>query len=156
MTLTIAPTGPTVSRNDRYVHALASAGPGCLLRHQLSQRPRHGHGAARRVRIASGGRVVTVEALEGVVPGADGPIDAAEGVRENSRRHGYVLAMLGIDQLVVLVNKMDLVSYDRDAFDAVVRDYTTFLERLGVRAVHFVPVAARDGDNIALRGDRMA
>ena len=50
-------------------------------------------------------------------------IDAKEGVRENSRRHGYILSMLGIRQVVVCVNKMDLVDYDQDHFDAIEKEY---------------------------------
>jgi bifunctional enzyme CysN/CysC len=82
-------------------------------------------------------------------------IDAKEGIQENSRRHGYLLSMLGIRQVVVLVNKMDLVGYDASVFDAVVRDYSQFLEQVGIRPRHFLPVAAHPGDNIARPSERM-
>jgi bifunctional enzyme CysN/CysC len=78
-------------------------------------------------------------------------IDAAEGARENSRRHGTMLSLLGIGQVAVLVNKMDLVRWEKGVFDAVVAEYGAFLERLGVKAAAFVPVSGRDGDNIATR-----
>ena len=52
-------------------------------------------------------------------------IDAAEGVREQSRRHGYLLHLLGLRQIAVVVNKMDLVGYDQARYDAVVAEYTT-------------------------------
>src|SRR5580765_7259701 len=58
-------------------------------------------------------------------------IDAKEGVRENSRRHGYILSMLGIKEVIVCVNKMDLVKYDQDHFDAIEREYRGFLEGIG-------------------------
>src|SRR6056297_233108 len=54
-------------------------------------------------------------------------IDAEEGVQENSRRHGYMISMLGIKQMAVIVNKMDLVEYSREVFDAIVKEYSRFL-----------------------------
>lgn len=78
-------------------------------------------------------------------------IDAAEGVREQSRRHGYLLHLLGLRQIAVVVNKMDLVGYDQARYDAVVAEYTDYLAGIGVTATHFVPVAAREGGNIVER-----
>jgi len=78
-------------------------------------------------------------------------IDAKEGVRENSRRHGYMMALLGIRQLTVLVNKMDLVGYDQGAFGQIEREYREFLERIGVHPTGFIPVCSRDGENLATR-----
>jgi len=82
-------------------------------------------------------------------------IDAYEGVQENSRRHGYMLSMLGIQQIVVLVNKMDLAGLDRNRFDAIVREYSDFLAQIGVRPACFIPVVGRDGDNVAASSPRM-
>jgi bifunctional enzyme CysN/CysC len=82
-------------------------------------------------------------------------IDAKEGVQENSRRHGYMMGMLGIRQLVVLVNKMDLVGWDRAVFDAISREYGDFLGRLDVPPGGFIPVSGREGDNIARRSAAM-
>jgi bifunctional enzyme CysN/CysC len=80
-------------------------------------------------------------------------IDAKEGVRENSRRHGYILSMLGIRQVVVCVNKMDLVGYRQDHFRAIEAEYRAFLEGIGaVSPRAFVPVAAVVGENLARRG----
>lgn len=76
-------------------------------------------------------------------------IDAAEGIQENSRRHGYMMSMLGIRQLTVVVNKMDLVGYRREVFDRIVGEYSAFLAEIGVRPAAFVPAAAREGENIA-------
>lgn len=79
-------------------------------------------------------------------------IDAREGIRENSKRHGYMLSMLGLRQLAVLVNKMDLVGYDRNVFAAIRDEYAAFLDRLGIRPVAFIPVSGSAGTNIASRG----
>ena len=83
-------------------------------------------------------------------------IDAHEGIRENSRRHGYLLSMLGIRQVIVLVNKMDLVGYGEGAFAAIAADYASFLEQVGLEPHRFVPVAAHTGDNIARRSGALA
>ncbi|KAF0245013.1 MAG: bifunctional enzyme [Planctomycetota bacterium] len=82
-------------------------------------------------------------------------IDAKEGVRENSRRHGYMMGMLGIRQLVVLVNKMDLVGYDREVFRRIEAEFRAFLSQLGVKPDGFIPVSGREGDNIASRAAAM-
>ena len=76
-------------------------------------------------------------------------IDAHEGVQEQSRRHGYMLHLLGIRQVIVLVNKMDLVGYDQAVFDRIEREYRAFLAQLGVEPKLFIPIAAKHGDNIA-------
>jgi bifunctional enzyme CysN/CysC len=78
-------------------------------------------------------------------------IDAAEGVQENSRRHGYMMSLLGIRQLAVVVNKMDLVGWDRGVYDRIVREYGAFLDQIGLKPSAFIPVSARGGDNIAGR-----
>ena len=71
-------------------------------------------------------------------------IDAHEGVQEQSRRHGYLLHLLGVDQVAVLVNKMDLVGWSADRFGQVAEDYRAYLEGLGVDArVHRADLGAR-------------
>lgn len=75
-------------------------------------------------------------------------IDALEGIAENSRRHAYMLSLLGIKQVVVAVNKMDLVEYDRERFSQIERDYRAFLGTIGVDPVAFVPVSAFFGVNL--------
>src|ERR1700733_291082 len=83
-------------------------------------------------------------------------IDAKEGVRENSRRHGYILAMLGIRQVVVCVNKMDLVGYDAAHFAGIEREYRAFLESIGaVSPRQFIPISALNGENLAVRSTHM-
>jgi bifunctional enzyme CysN/CysC len=82
-------------------------------------------------------------------------IDAVEGIRENSRRHGYLLAMLGIRQMTVLVNKMDLVDYRQSVFTETVADYQAFLSEIGVGSVQYIPVSGLEGDNIAAVSKKM-
>jgi bifunctional enzyme CysN/CysC len=80
-------------------------------------------------------------------------IDGAEGVQDNSRRHGTMLSLLGIVQVVVLVNKMDLVGWKQQMFDSIVDEYSSFLGRLDVHRACFIPIAARNGDNVAFRSE---
>jgi bifunctional enzyme CysN/CysC len=84
-------------------------------------------------------------------------IDAKEGVRENSRRHGYILSMLGIKQIVVCVNKMDLVGHDEAHFNKIEKEFREFLSSIGsVSPKQFIPVSAINGDNLASRSAKMA
>jgi bifunctional enzyme CysN/CysC len=78
-------------------------------------------------------------------------IDAHEGIQENSRRHGYIMSMLGIRQICVLVNKMDLVNYDQRVFDNLRTEYEHFLHRLDVHPLRFIPLSAVNGLNVADR-----
>jgi bifunctional enzyme CysN/CysC len=82
-------------------------------------------------------------------------IDALEGVQEQTRRHGYLLRLIGVRQVVVVVNKMDLVGYSQATFDQVSRDYRKFLAGIGVEPRRILPVSAREGDNIAARGENL-
>src|SRR5579864_5122287 len=82
-------------------------------------------------------------------------IDGQEGIQENSRRHATMLSMLGIRQLAVVVNKMDLAGYQQDRFDGVVATFRTFLTRLGVTAQTWIPVSARHGGNVVSRAPEM-
>jgi bifunctional enzyme CysN/CysC len=79
-------------------------------------------------------------------------IAANEGVQEQSRRHGYLLSLLGIKQVVVAINKMDLVGFSEEIFSRVRDEYAAFLKQIGVEARTFVPISAREGINIAKRG----
>ena len=82
-------------------------------------------------------------------------IDANEGVQENSRRHGYLLNLLGIRQIAVLVNKMDLEGFSQARFDAIEAEYRRWLVSIGVTPKVFIPIAAKLGDNIASRSANM-
>ena len=76
-------------------------------------------------------------------------IGADEGVREQSRRHAYLLSMLGIRQVIVVVNKMDLVDYSEKRFREVEQEYRKFLQELGLIARTFIPASAKEGENVA-------
>src|SRR5881392_1001418 len=76
-------------------------------------------------------------------------IAANEGVREQSRRHAYLLSMLGIKQLIVVVNKMDLADFSEKKFEEIEKEYRKFLAELGLDARVFVPASAKNGDNVA-------
>ena len=82
-------------------------------------------------------------------------IDASEGVQENSRRHALLLSMLGIDQVAIAVNKMDLVSFDEERFKSIVDEYSLFLEKIKIKARAFIPVSGIGGDNIVSSGGTM-
>ncbi len=82
-------------------------------------------------------------------------IAADEGIQENSKRHGYLVSMLGIRKVVVLVNKMDLVGYDRATYDTLAAEYAAFLSKLHVNPIAFIPISARDGENLVLLSDHM-
>jgi bifunctional enzyme CysN/CysC len=82
-------------------------------------------------------------------------IDAHEGVQENSRRHGYLLNLLGIRQITVLVNKMDLVDYREERFQQIEAEYRQWLGSIGLTPKIFIPIAAKHGDNIAARSANM-
>lgn len=96
-----------------------------------------------------------IEFLKNMITGAASSeaalllIDAGEGIQEQSRRHGYLLSLLGIPQVAVVVNKMDLVDYDAGRFGDVAEQYRAYLESIGVKATGFIPISARQGDNIA-------
>jgi bifunctional enzyme CysN/CysC len=82
-------------------------------------------------------------------------IDAHEGVQENSRRHGYLLNLLGIRQIAVLVNKMDLEDYAEAKFREIEAEYRQWLKTIGLTPKIFIPIAAKHGDNVASRSARM-
>jgi sulfate adenylyltransferase large subunit len=79
-------------------------------------------------------------------------IDARLGVLQQSRRHAYIASLLGIPHLAVCVNKMDLVSFDRDVFEAVRKDFSAFTRGLGFASVSFFPISALKGTNCVGRG----
>src|SRR5437867_3116146 len=82
-------------------------------------------------------------------------ISADEGVREQSRRHAYLLSMLGIKHVIVVVNKMDLVDYSEKRFREIEQEYRKFLRELGLDARIFIPASAREGENVARASMKM-
>jgi len=83
-------------------------------------------------------------------------IDAHEGIRENSKRHGYMMSFLGIKNITVCVNKMDMVDFSKEVFENIKKGYTEFLNEINLQPDNFIPISAREGDNIASPSDRMA
>ncbi len=82
-------------------------------------------------------------------------LDANEGIRENSRRHGKLLSLLGVRQMVVVVNKLDLLGFDQKRYQHLVDSYGEFLATCGIAPSVYVPVSARHGDNVVTKGDNL-
>ncbi|MDI9404497.1 MAG: sulfate adenylyltransferase subunit CysN, partial [Limnohabitans sp.] len=82
-------------------------------------------------------------------------IDARHGVAVQTRRHSYITSLLGIREIVVAVNKMDLVGNAQARFDEIVADYTTFTAKLSARNMRFIPMSALNGDNVVHRSSSM-
>ncbi len=82
-------------------------------------------------------------------------IDARNGVLEQTKRHTFIVTLLGIRHILVAINKMDLVSYDQGTYDQVRSDYAAFAERLDIPDLHFIPISALQGDNVVDPGDNM-
>jgi bifunctional enzyme CysN/CysC len=80
-------------------------------------------------------------------------VDARKGVLVQTRRHSLICSLLGIRHVVVAVNKMDLVGYQKETFERIVGDYATFASRLGFTSIVPIPISARFGDNIARSGN---
>lgn len=95
-----------------------------------------------------------IEFLKNMVSGASRAeaallvIDASEGIQENSKRHGYMLSMLGIRKIAVIVNKMDLVDYNKNVFEKITTEYTAFLKNLNITPLQYIPISGTKGDNI--------
>ena len=82
-------------------------------------------------------------------------VDAQDGVGEQSRRHGYLLHLLGIDQIAVVINKMDLVGYSKKRFSEIESEFRAYLTELGIEPTYVIPVSARNGDCIASESRNM-
>ena len=83
-------------------------------------------------------------------------IDAQAGVQEQSRRHAYLLSLLGIKKIFVLVNKMDLVGYSQARFNSVAQEMKNFLSTLKVEVEKFIPVSGMVGDNVTARTEKLS
>lgn len=75
-------------------------------------------------------------------------IDARKGMLEQTHRHSFIASLLGIQHVIVCVNKMDLVNYDKDVFENIKLNYEKFSSRLNVKDVRFIPISALEGDNV--------
>ena len=83
-------------------------------------------------------------------------VDARKGVQTQTRRHSYLAHLVGIPHLVVAVNKMDLIGYDRETFEQIRADYLAFARRLGIPDVRFIPMSALNGDMVVERGTNLS
>ncbi|EFI70786.1 MULTISPECIES: sulfate adenylyltransferase subunit 1 [Segatella] len=83
-------------------------------------------------------------------------IDARHGVLEQTVRHSYISSLLGIPHIVVAINKMDLVDYSEEVYQKIIADYTKMSEILHIKNVVFIPISARDGDNVVNHSDNMS
>ena len=75
-------------------------------------------------------------------------IDARHGVVEQTKRHSFISSLLQVKHLIVCINKMDLVDYSEDTYNKIKKDFSSFLTRLSIPDVHFIPISALDGDNV--------
>jgi len=83
-------------------------------------------------------------------------VDASEGLKEQTRRHAYLLRLFGVEQVAVVVTKMDLVGYDQQRFSEIARDVRAYLQELGADLQVIIPISAREGENIAAKSEKMA
>src|SRR3954471_2890319 len=82
-------------------------------------------------------------------------IDARHGVVSQTRRHSFIVSLLGIKHVVVAINKMDLVNYSQETFEQIKEDYTGFVAKLGIPDVYFIPLSALKGDNVVEKSPTM-
>ena len=82
-------------------------------------------------------------------------IDAEEGIQEQSKRHGYILSLLGIKKVYVLVNKMDLVDYSEERFNEIQVQFNEFLNNLNIYPEKYIPISAFNGENITSKSSKM-
>ena len=82
-------------------------------------------------------------------------VDARNGVLSQSRRHAFIASMLGIQHIVVAVNKMDLVGYSEEVFDRISNEFRDYASRLQAPDLHFIPISALTGDNVVEKSRRM-
>ncbi len=82
-------------------------------------------------------------------------IDAEEGIQEQTQRHAYLLSLLGIKQIAIVVNKMDLVGYSENVFNSTREVYSKYLRTIGVTARTFIPISAYHGENVSSKSSKM-
>ena len=82
-------------------------------------------------------------------------VDARKGVLVQTRRHTYLASLVGVPHIVLAVNKMDMVEYSEDAFNAICAEYRAFAAQLGLHEITFIPMSALDGDMVVERGENL-
>jgi sulfate adenylyltransferase large subunit len=80
-------------------------------------------------------------------------IDVNEGVKEQTKRHSYMLSLLGLHQVIVVLNKMDLVDFSQECFDTVKKDVAEWLESISIETTFYIPISAIKGDNVASKSE---
>jgi len=102
-----------------------------------------------------------IEFMKNMITGASSAeaavliIDAQEGIKEQTRRHAFILSLLGIKQIVVVINKMDLVDYDNSAFNSLKAQIEKLLDNLDIEVCFYIPISALNGENIIGKGAKM-
>ena len=81
-------------------------------------------------------------------------IDARYGIVTQTRRHSYIVRLLGIRNVIVAINKMDLLDFDQEVFDKINREYNAFAKELGIQGIYSVPMSALNGDNVVTKSER--
>ena len=82
-------------------------------------------------------------------------VDARHGVLEQTVRHSYISSLLGIPHIVVAINKMDLVNFSEEVFNRIIADYKKMAQTLHIQNINFIPISAKDGDNVVNRSEHM-
>ena len=82
-------------------------------------------------------------------------IDVTEGVKEQTKRHSYMLSLLGLHQVVVVLNKMDLADYSQDRFETIKKDAAKWLESISIEPTFYIPISAIKGENVASKSKNM-
>ncbi|MBU3100554.1 MULTISPECIES: sulfate adenylyltransferase subunit 1 [Clostridium] len=103
-----------------------------------------------------------IEFLKNMITGAASAeaalliIDAKEGIQEQSKRHGYILSLLGIKQVCVVVNKMDLIDYSQEKFNVIKNEMNAFLKKLNVHPMSYIPISAFYGENLTSKSEKLS
>ncbi len=82
-------------------------------------------------------------------------VDAEEGVREQTQRHAYIISLLGLEQLIVVVNKLDVLDYSEEKYKEIDKELAKFLEKIGLKPNYVIPISAKKGDNVSNRSENM-
>ncbi len=83
-------------------------------------------------------------------------IDVADGVKQQTKRHSYMLSLLGLKQVIVILNKMDLADYSQEHFNCIAEDVQNWLKSIDIEPVFYIPTSAIEGDNIAGKSEKMS
>ncbi|MDR1738060.1 MAG: GTP-binding protein [Candidatus Symbiothrix sp.] len=82
-------------------------------------------------------------------------VDARNGILEQTKRHSYIASLLQLDNVILAINKMDLVDFSEDVFNKIKSEYEVIAKKLKLKHIHYIPISARDGDNVVNPSDRI-